>query len=70
MRRWIVLLVVSFERPQSDTQMTEWASNINDVLELVEKTRHLIDRENQVGDGRQFFFVFKFKIYTRNLFSN
>ena len=42
--------IVSFERPQSaDTQMTEWASNINDVLELVEKTRHLIDRENQVA---------------------
>ena len=42
--------IVSFERPQSaDMQMTEWASNINDVLELVEKTRHLIDRENQVA---------------------
>jgi 26S proteasome regulatory subunit N5 len=42
--------IVSFERPQSaDAQMTEWASNINDVLELVEKTRHLIDRENQVA---------------------
>lgn len=42
--------IISFQRPKSaNAQMTEWATNISDVLELVEETRHLINRENQVA---------------------
>jgi len=46
--------IVSFERPESaNVQMTQWATNISNVLDLVEKTRHLIDRENMVANAAQ-----------------
>lgn len=44
--------IINFARPlAADAQLSNWAVNISKVLDLVEKTKHLIDRENMVSSA-------------------
>jgi len=46
--------IISFARPlAADAQLSNWAVNISKVLDLVEKTKHLIDRENMVSSAAE-----------------
>ena len=45
--------IISFRRAQvAETVLTEWTYDIGSMMQLVERTKHLIDREIMVNNAK------------------